>query len=36
MAAGISGGIFPSGGSTISDVRLVPTVVVPSSNQKLL
>ena len=35
-AAWVNGGILPFGGSTISDVRLVPTVFVPLSTQKLL
>ena len=35
-ASGVRGGSRPSGGSTIRDVRLVPTTVVPWSSQKLL
>jgi len=28
-ASGVSGGIFPSGGSTINEVRLLPTTFLP-------
>ena len=32
-ASGVNGGILPSGGSTISEVRLVETTVVARSHQ---
>ena len=35
-ASAVNGGILPLDGSTMSDVRRVPTVVVPRSSQKLL
>ncbi len=34
QAAAVKGGMRPSGGSTISDVRLVATMLVPRSHQK--
>jgi hypothetical protein len=34
--AGVKGGILPSGGSTISEVRLLATTFVPRSSQNAL